>query len=341
MTAFLKRATMAAAVLFAPLHATVVALYFVARLAGYVEHWLVDALSYVLPLLLLLSILHLPGAIWRRSVFLISAAAMPLVIFAILYGPSFLPRPLVQDVELSFSVMTYNVWAGNDRFDSIVRSIEEKAPDVVGLQEITDRIAEEIQGQLADDYPYQVIDSGQGIFSRYPIIDHETLLIGDDRAPITVQHVGLNVEGRRIGVVNVHTHSPALMATRLLGLPLGYPSGLVSQWRDREVRELMEAIQTLDGPLVMVGDFNLTDMQAAYDEITQTLRDAHADAGYGLGFSRTPLRGTGPPTWRIDYVFYTQELVALSTSHGDFGGSDHRPVVAMFGFRGGTAAETP
>jgi endonuclease/exonuclease/phosphatase family metal-dependent hydrolase len=127
--------------------------------------------------------------------------------------------------------MSYNVWAGNDRFDSIVSAIKEHSPDVVGLQEITDRIADEIEGPLADLYPYRVIDGGQAIFSQFPITVYEVLVIGDDRIPITVQHVGLNVEGRQIRVINVHTHSPALRASRIPGLKLGYPSGLWSQYR--------------------------------------------------------------------------------------------------------------
>jgi endonuclease/exonuclease/phosphatase (EEP) superfamily protein YafD len=274
---------MAATVLLAPPHAAIVVLYFMARITGHIDHWLVDALSYVIPLFLLLSIFYLPGIIWRRSSYLLSAAAIPLVAFGVLYGPGFVPRPLAQDVEVSFTVMSYNVWAGNDRFDSIVSAIKEHSPDVVGLQEITDRIADEIEGPLADLYPYRVIDGGQAIFSQFPITVYEVLVIGDDRIPITVQHVGLNVEGRQIRVINVHTHSPALRASRIPGLKLGYPSGLWSQYRDWEVRELMEVVPTLDGPLVVLGDFNLTSLQVVYGEMTQTLRDAHADVGYGLG----------------------------------------------------------
>ena len=67
MIAFAKRMWMAATVLFAPPHAVIVVLYGLARLVGCGEHWLVDALSYVLPLLLILSILHQPGAIWRET----------------------------------------------------------------------------------------------------------------------------------------------------------------------------------------------------------------------------------------------------------------------------------
>jgi endonuclease/exonuclease/phosphatase (EEP) superfamily protein YafD len=92
---------------------------------------------------------------------------------------------------------------------------------------------------------------------------------------------------------------------------------------------------------VVLGDFNLTSLQVVYGEMTQTLRDAHADVGYGLGFTRTPLRGTGPATWRIDYVFHTPEIVALSTTNGDFGGSDHRPVVAELAFRSSESNGAP
>ncbi len=333
MIAFLKRILMAATVLLAPPHAAIVVLYFMARLTGYIEHWLVDALSYVLPLLLLLSILHLPGAIWRRSKFLASVAVFPLVVFGILYGPSYLPKSTSKEVGPSFTVMSYNLWVGNDQYDSIVAAINELAPDVVGLQEITDRIANEIQRDLADRYPYRAIDGDQAVFSRFPIVEREVLLIGDERAPIPVQHIVLDVNGRQIGIVNAHPHSPQLMTSRFLGLRLGYPSGLAKRFRDLEVREIMRAVEKMEGPLVVLGDFNLTDLQIVYGEMTQMLLDSHKEAGYGLGFTRTPVRGVGPATWRIDFVFYTPELTALSTTNGDFAGSDHRPVVAELAFR--------
>ena len=332
MIAFLKRLTMAATVLFAPIHAAVVILLYLARFTGYVEHWLVDSLSYGLPILLLLSILHIPGAIWRRSPYLLAATAIPLVLFGLLYGSSYVPRPPSQDVAPSFTVMSYNVWGGNSKYDRIVDAIEEKAPDVVGLQEISDQIADGILSDLADRYPYRAIDGDQAVFSRYPIVGREVLLIGDERAPITVQHIDLDLNGTQIGIVNVHTHSPQLMASRLMGLRLGYPSGFVNRWRDLEVRELMQAIEKMEGPLVVLGDFNLTELQVVYGEMTRVLRDAHKEAGFGLGLTRTPLRGLGPPLWRIDFVFHTPDLVALGTDFGAFGGSDHRPVLATLRF---------
>jgi len=333
MIAFLKRLMMAATVLFAPLHAAGVILFYLARLMGYAEFWLVDALSYVLPILLLLSVLYFPGAIWRRSPYLLSAAALPLIVFGFFYGSSYVPRPPSREAARSFTVMSYNVWGGNNKYDRIVEAIAEMEADVVGLQEVTDRIAGEIQGDLADRYPFRAIDGGQAVFSRYPMVRREVLIIGDDRAPITVQLIHLDVEGTLIGILNVHTHSPQLMTSRLMGLRIGYPSGFANRRRDLEVRELMRSIEKMEGPLVVLGDFNLTDLQVVYGEMTPVLSDAHKEAGFGLGLTRTPLRGLGPALWRIDFVFYSSDLMARGTDFGAFGGSDHRPVVAELAFR--------
>jgi endonuclease/exonuclease/phosphatase (EEP) superfamily protein YafD len=37
--------------------------------------------------------------------------------------------------------------------------------------------------------------------------------------------------------------------------------------------------------------------------------------------------------WRIDYVFHSTDMVAVSATTGDYGGSDHRPVIAKLDFR--------
>jgi len=99
------------------------------------------------------------------------------------------------------------------------------------------------------------------------------------------------------------------------------------------MRELLQAIDALASPLVLAGDFNISDQHEWYKRVSERFRDAHREAGSGMGFTRTPLFGSDFPMWRIDFVFYTSEIVALSTSLGEFGGSDHRPVMAELAFR--------
>jgi endonuclease/exonuclease/phosphatase (EEP) superfamily protein YafD len=55
-----------------------------------------------------------------------------------------------------------------------------------------------------------------------------------------------------------------------------------------------------------------------------------------MGFTFTRFRSIGLPLWRIDYVLHSPDLVSLRAVVGDYGGSDHRPVMAELAF-----AETP
>ena len=76
----------------------------------------------------------------------------------------------------------------------------------------------------------------------------------------------------------------------------------------------------------------MSDQETYYAEFTQDLLDAHRESGWGMGFSFTNHKRFGIPIWRIDYVFHSPEMVSLYTTVGDFGGSDHRPVIAQLGF---------
>ena len=318
---------MAASVLIAPAHAAIVIAYCGARLLGQNDHWLVDSINYGLPLLLLFSLALLPGAYLRRSRTLLLATAIPLFVFGVFYGARFIPRWPTNGGPSSFTVMSYNVWGGNEQYRRIVEAIDDFEPEVVGLQEVNEQILGEIEQDLLGTYPYHAIAGGEALFSQFPIVGHETLVIGHEDYPLTVQYAVLDIRGERIGVINAHPHSPALMATRVLGLRLGIPSGLATMGRDLEMKDLLPIIKRLPTPLIVLGDFNLTDLHSAYGDLTKGLIDAHKQTGYGLGHTRTPLRNLGPATWRIDFIFFTPELVSNWTKTGAFGGSDHRPVV--------------
>ena len=333
MIALLKRITMAATVMFAPVQASMVLLYLAGRFSGS-THWVMDASAYILPWVLAPAILLLPGAIWRRSPFLLGACALPLMLFGLIYTPLYLPQR-VPEVGESFTVMTYNL-LGNERdHKSALDSIQELDSDVVVLQEITTDFAQEIEGRLWQRYPYRRLETdtwGQGLLSRFPIGTYEVFELGDTERPMLVQYAELGVNGRTLGILNVHTHSPGFIRKEL-ARSLNLPPGLVRRWRDWDMRELLQAIEPLASPLILAGDLNISDQHDWYRQVTERFQDAHREAGWGMGFTRTPLLGSEFPMWRIDFVFYTPELVALSTTHGAFGGSDHRPVLAELAFR--------
>ncbi|MFQ5922415.1 MAG: endonuclease/exonuclease/phosphatase family protein [Anaerolineales bacterium] len=324
---------MAATVLLAPVQALMVLAYLAGRFSGS-THWVMDASAYILPWVLAPAIVLLPGAIWRRSPFLLGASALPLMLFGLIYHPLFLPQR-VPEVGESFTVMTYNVF-GNDRdHESALESILELDPDVVALQEVTTDFAQEFEERLGQRYPYRKLETetwGQALLSRFPIEAYEVFELGDVEHPMLVQYAELTVNERSLGLLNVHTHSPGLIRKEV-ARRLNLPPGLLRKRRDWDMRELLQAIEPLASPLILAGDLNISDQHDWYRQVTERFQDAHREAGWGMGFTRTPLFGSDFPMWRIDFVFYTPELVALSTTHGEFGGSDHRPVVAELTFR--------
>jgi endonuclease/exonuclease/phosphatase family metal-dependent hydrolase len=92
-------------------------------------------------------------------------------------------------------------------------------------------------------------------------------------------------------------------------------------------------IAEIEGPLLVVGDFNTTPQSENYALLRRQLRDAFLDSGRGFGFSypATPKFGIRLP-WplvRIDYIFHSDHLASYDTrALVNSGGSDHRPVVS-------------
>jgi endonuclease/exonuclease/phosphatase (EEP) superfamily protein YafD len=88
-----------------------------------------------------------------------------------------------------------------------------------------------------------------------------------------------------------------------------------------------------DGPVVVGGDFNMTERSQDYAMIAKMLNDAYRSAGVGLGHT-FPRCGAYPrtfpspfPTLRLDYIWHSDHLVAAWAHRGDAGDSDHHPVV--------------
>jgi len=329
---FLKRLAFAAANLLTPLHAAFIVAYFALRWLGQGDWWLIDALGYILPWLFLPLVVLWPAVLLRRSRLLFAVAGVPTALFLLTYGALYLPRWPVRATGPAFTVMAYNVLYLNTDVDGVAGQIAAFAPDLVALRELEPPMARALESRFADEYPYRRFERGCGFFSRYPIREYEAfqLVPGEgDR----VQRLVLDVEGRPLNVLSVHPRSPPLRGFHLPGLPLGIPTGFDNTKRDADVSALVARLDGMETPLVVMGDFNLTDQQALYPALTRRLRDAHRESGWGLGFTFTRFPRLGLPTWRIDYVFHSPDLVALSTTVGDWGGSDHRPVIARLAFR--------
>ena len=300
------------------------------RELGRADLWFVDGLLYPLPWLFVPLIVLLPTAVLLRSRFLSVLTSVPAALFLLIYGQVLLPDAPEATPELSFSVMTYNVLYSNPHADEIAAVIEAHAPGVVGLHELEQPMASLLEARLQTHYPHRRIESGRGLFSRYPIREYAAFRLGQGEGHWAQDSV-LDIDGVLVRVVNVHPRAPELTVSQLLAVPVPILTRYSARGRDEDLLDLASRVGRIEGPLVVMGDFNLSDQHPQYAALTRNLRDAHRERGWGMGFTFTPLPRIGLSTWRIDYVLHSPDLVTLGVEVGEYGGSDHRPVVARLG----------
>lgn len=280
-----------------------------------------------------LLVLLLGLLLFSRSILL--TCFLPIVLFVFLYGEMFLPmRPDSALAGSAFTIMTHNVNAANPDPQRVVQVIKDTAPDIVAVQELTNSLAEVLVSGLSDSYRYRVLVpredySGAGVFSRFPIVSEETFEAGH-----LGQHLVVDVNGQSVHLFNVHLLPPGFR----FGSRTSFPPYMIRQFDTRmqteQVEVVLRRVDEIRGPVLVAGDFNMTDQTRPYRRIRENLTDVFRETGWGFGHT-FPVRRRGLPlplpVFRIDYVFHSRELVALEAHVGASTGSDHLPLVARLG----------
>ena len=192
--------------------------------------------------------------------------------------------------------MTFNTLAWQREGRDLEASIAQADPDVVGLQEIGPRAADHLIEAFAERLPYHFVtqsptSSGAAVLSRYPLRD--TVAFRASPQGHWWQRMTIESPAGPITYVNLHTRIPYVRKThRGLG-PLKLPLEFHAERRRNEVRTLVSMLEEIDGPLIVVGDFNMTERSPDHRLLSGRLRDAYQAVGAGLGLS-FPRRGAFP-----------------------------------------------
>ena len=236
------------------------------------------------------------------------------------------PLPVTQSGK-SLRIVTFNQLARNKNVSAVLNVIAAQQADVVILQEISKPLAQSLSS-LKQEYPYQSVAlelGGLALLSRYPLTEVEsTMPLGFEG-----QHAILDLNGRRIRLLNVHLPSPWISVRRdlLIGrMPI--ITGYRTERREGESAALLQAIDETQGPLIVLGDFNTTDREAYYRSMAARMTDAFRQAAWGPGLTfpnGRQVRGVNIPVplVRIDYV-WLRDLQALHAwTDCTYAGSDH------------------
>jgi endonuclease/exonuclease/phosphatase (EEP) superfamily protein YafD len=208
-----------------------------------------------------------------------------------------------------------NLYYLNNDVAEIRRSIAEADADILVLIELGRTPAAQIDALLAD-YPYRVasmrMDETRGpsrslVASRWP-------LRGVANRPDGLHSVTAVAETPlgRVNVVGVHLTRP---------WPFQPQWGQISQ-----TMALADIRRTLDGPVIVAGDFNSASSARIGRQVKQDMELLPAG-----GFPGTwPASAPAPLAMTIDQVWRSPDLAFVSRRLGRPTGSDHRPVVTEF-----------
>ena len=290
-------------------------------------------------LFLLVLLLAIPAALGTRSRPLGLAVLALAVVAVVRVGPSVVSVPALEAPDATrLAVATWNVERGGVSGARAVSVLAERPATVIALQELTPAVADAIEAdpRVRDVYPHRILRPdpgyvGMGLLSTVPLDE-----IDESRDPAAVWALVRLPDGPAVRVVNAH---PFPASFRGVGpVPVGYDP----HRRDRSiaaVRAIADASIARGEHVLVLGDFNVTEREPAYDELTAGLHDAHRDVGQGPGFSwrPAPLKGLPLGLVRIDYLLGSRRVRPQSVSTDCTPrGSDHCLVSGIFELPPGT-----
>ena len=291
-------------------------------------HWpsWLALLNVFAPFLFAPLLIILPVALWARSKTVFMASLVAAALGFLLYGSRFLTEPPANAAANGvMTVMTFNLGPNQALPEQNLAAIEAENADIVTVQELVPATVKLLRASLADRYPYMILDlraDTTGLLSRYPIINSDWFSpAGRGRS---VLHATLNVNGTPLHILAVHPLPPGISWHDEYPLP----TGLDDAEQELEAKDILRRVTYLEGPVLVMGDFNMSDQSSVYNLVSSALEDSYRQVGWGLGFTfPNHLKMQGMPVpgpfIRIDYVFHSAHTSAQSARVSCEGGSDH------------------
>ncbi|MEM6843421.1 MAG: endonuclease/exonuclease/phosphatase family protein [Bacteroidota bacterium] len=214
-------------------------------------------------------------------------------------------------------VAHFNVLCSNRQFRETADSARATQADLLSFQEVSEDWSEQLVQLLSDEYPYfQIVTDaenasrGLAVFSKHPVRDLQTIY-WDGMPNITGNVL---IEGETIHFIASHTLSPRNQGRY--------------RHRNQHIRRIARYINTIDRPVLAIGDYNVVPWNPIIRELTQATELQHSHTGWQPTFPAR-LRSLGVP---IDYIFHSPEFHCRKFEALPASGSDHRGIVGEYAF---------
>jgi endonuclease/exonuclease/phosphatase family metal-dependent hydrolase len=228
--------------------------------------------------------------------------------------------------------------------EKIVAFLDEQDADIICLQEVRLRKnsifnLEKTVKSLSTINHYQYARSsttyGSVTMTRFPIINMSEIRFDNSRN-ITI-YTDVLIQKDTVRIFNVHLQSYQIDPSRysIIESPgiteeedlqdlreIGFKFKKAFQLRAGQVREIKKYIDQSPYHVIVCGDFNDTPASFSYRKLRGNLKDAFVTSGHGIG--RTYVGKL--PSFRIDYIFYSEGFQSFNFQTYDFRMSDHLPI---------------
>jgi len=325
-------------IVFAYSYSAFIICYLILRLIFWDRLWIVGLIGTFTPLIFL-PILLLPilaiSIIKNRWFSIISSIAC-ILLLSWLHIKYFSPESTsITSSQPSLKILSHNVGWYTTQSPTLVKLINQQQPDIIFLQEIVQKHTKRVFTWLKADYPYQIGTPPVGILSKYPILSSEILHLGNH--PETQQRATIKFNQQEIVIYNMQATGPWFKKYKILPF-IKIPVYKYAK-RAPEIQDLVERVQQETLPVIVAGDFNMTDATQDYYNVQKVMQDSFRKSGFGFGFTwphgweikslvkRLNWR-LNYPVCRIDYIWYSKHWGAKSSSVLPATESDHLPVAA-------------
>ncbi len=234
---------------------------------------------------------------------------------------------------MQIKFISWNIWGGR-RIEEVVKFLENEKPDLVALQEVSEKehdgsvyndaakIADSLNMQyyfgkaFTTDRHFPSYTLGNAVLSSYPIIESRSIELSglplyrknSETEPRNAVYVKLQLEQKEISVISTH---------------LGFSNtNEMTSVQSIQAEKLKSSLP--DEACILAADLNTQAGNKLYSELESELAARNKPLNE-VGKSHTT--NTQIPEHRIDFVFTTKDFDVKNFQMPDTAASDHLPLV--------------
>lgn len=225
---------------------------------------------------------------------------------------------------MKLKIISWNIW-DEGHFDEIAQFLKSSEADIIGLQEVLPFSKSipiiEFLTSLGYEHVYAPArlssdereEMGNAVFSKYPIVSSVVHVLSDESRRVAVQ-AEITMQGETVHVFSVH---------------LLHTHQKVSSIQELQVENLLKVLPAKK--VIVMGDFNATPESVVVQKMGSVLIDTDTThtPTWSVYSEGCPVCNPQKIDTRLDYIFVSPDMKAISSKVENSKGSDHLPISAM------------